>query len=237
MKVRFRNIVAPLLLVITALGHVSSARGDTASDAGLWLMAAAQGAIAKDDPNLDRWRWWLDTHARFFENADGYGQSIVRPGIGYAIGEKSTLWVGYAWIRTSPANRSDFDENRIWQQWTHSATLATATLSLRSRLEQRFVEGGNDVGWRFRQFVKLSQPIGFDSRLRIVGYDEMFFGLNDTDWGVRAGLDQNRLFAGFGWLLEQGRTVEVGYLNQLVRRPNGDDLMNHILSLNVLLRF
>jgi len=200
-------------------------------------MVAAQGPINKENPRLSRWRWWFDGHARFFEDADGYGQSIVRPGVGYAITDKSTLWVGYGWIRTSPASGSDFDENRIWQQWTTSASLGTATLSWRSRLEQRFVEGGDDVGWRFRQFIKLSQPIAFDSRLRLVGYDEIFFGLNNTDWGARGGFDQNRLFAGLGWQVEQGTNIEVGYLNQFVRRQGTEDLMNHILSLNLLLRF
>jgi hypothetical protein len=229
-----------LALVLVAIMHLttaSPARADPHHDAGLWFMAAAQGPISKENPRLSRWRWWFDGHARFFEDSDGYGQSIVRPGVGYAISDKSTLWVGYGWIRTSPPSGSDFDENRIWQQWTTSASLATATLSWRSRLEQRFVEGGDDVGWRFRQFVKLSQPIAFDSRLRLVGYDEIFFGLNTTDWGAQGGLDQNRLFAGLGWQVEQGTNIEVGYLNQFVRRQGTEDLMNHILSLNLLLRF
>ena len=234
----FRNAFVPFFVLAAAVaGPISGTRADTASDKALWLMAAAQGTIDEENPSLARWRWWLDGQARFFESSDGYGQSIVRPGIGYAVSESSTLWAGYAWIRTSPANGSTFDENRIWQQWTSSTVLSTVTLSWRSRLEQRFVQGGNDVGWRFRQFIKVSQPIAFDSRLHIVGYDEILFWMNDTDWGAQSGFDQNRFFAGFAWQLREGRTVELGYLNQFLRRQNADDLINHILSANLLLRF
>ena len=81
------------------------------------------------------------------------------------------------------------------------------------------------------------QPIAFDSRLRLVAYDEIFFALNDTDWGARAGFDQNRFFVGLAWQFVPGRSVEVGYLNQFVERNGPDNLMNNILSINFLVNF
>ncbi len=83
----------------------------------------------------------------------------------------------------------------------------------------------------------MSQPLAFQSRLRLVAYDEIFIAFNDTDWGAQSGFDQNRLFAGLGWQFQKGINVEAGYLNQFVRRRGRDNLMNHILSLNLLLRF
>ena len=93
------------------------------------------------------------------------------------------------------------------------------------------------MGWRFRLFVKLIQPIAFNSHLRIVAYDEIFFALNDTDWGARAGFDQNRLFVGLAWQFVKGRTIEVGYLNQFIERNGKDNLMNNLLSINLLVIF
>ena len=231
------KIFTPIFCAASLLIVAPASLADPAHDEGLWLMIAAQGSFDEEDPQRSRLRWWFDGHARFFEDANGYGQSIVRPGVGYAIGERSTLWAGYGWIRSSPANRADFDENRIWQQWTTSIAISSANLSWRSRLEQRFVEGGDDVGWRFRQFIKLSQPLAFESRFRLVAYDEVFIAFNDTDWGAHSGFDQNRLFAGLGWEFKKGINAEAGYLNQFVRLPGRENLMNHILSLNMLLRF
>lgn len=228
---------AIILASCLILSGPSAVLAENSHDSGLWLMIAAQGAVDRDSPRLERLRWWFDGHARFFDDSDGYGQSIVRPGLGYAITESSTLWAGYGWIRTSPPNGDEVDEHRIWQQWTTSARIFNAAFSWRSRLEQRFVEGDGDVGWRFRQFAKLSQPIGFDQRLRLVGYDEIFLAMNDTDWGARSGFDQNRLFAGLGWQWTRGQTFEVGYLNQFIKRRGRDDLMNHVLSLNLLMQF
>jgi len=231
------KVITYSIIFVVAMLEVSAARAGTEHGRGLFLMLASQGAVDRESPNLSRLRWWFDGHGRFFEETDGYGQSIVRPGLGWAVTEKSTLWLGYGWIRTSPAQRPDFDENRIWQQWTTSFSLAKVKFGWRSRLEQRFVEGGNDMGWRFRQFIKVVRPIGFDSHLRLVAYDEIFFALNDTDWGARAGFDQNRFFVGLAWQFVPGRSVEVGYLNQFVERNGPDNLMNNILSINFLVNF
>ena len=111
------------------------------------------------------------------------------------------------------------------------------SIQLRSRLEQRFVSTGDDVGWRFRQFVKLGRPFQSEPRLSLLGYDEIFFSLNDTDWGASSGLDRNRLFVGFGWRFgAAGRLVgELGYLNQLVRNESGPHEVHHLLAVNLLL--
>jgi hypothetical protein len=126
------------------------------------------------------------------------------------------------------------DEHRPWQQLTWNIPVDGFTLVSRSRLEQRFVEDGSETGWRLRQFLRASRPFGADGRRYVTAYDEVFLELNDTRWGQRAGLRQNRAFAGIGWFIDGPRktAVEVGYLNQWVDRP-GEDRMNHILSINL----
>ncbi|MEK6246540.1 MAG: DUF2490 domain-containing protein, partial [Planctomycetales bacterium] len=129
----------------------------------------------------------------------------------------------------------DIDENRIWQQLTWSDRIGRFSCLLRPRLEQRFLTSGNDMGLRFRQFVKLWRPLSYDPRFSLVSWDELFIHLNDTDWGARAGFNQNRLFVGVGWdpnSNDRWRT-EIGYLYQEINVPGvGNNMSNHILSIN-----
>jgi len=224
-------ILVPLLLLYPGLSHA-----EVVSNAGAWFMGFGEGSLDRLTPKLDRLRWWLDAQVRFQDNTDGFHQGIIRPGLGYALTDRATLWLGYAWVRTSPAGGRDTDEHRIWQQLTWATQLKPASILLRSRLEQRFLNTGNDVGWRFRQFVKLGRPFSFEPRLSLVGYDEVFFALNNTDWGASSGFAQNRLFVGFAWHFDaKGRVIgELGYLNQFINSPSGRDTMNHLVSVNLL---
>jgi hypothetical protein len=58
--------------------------------------------------------------------------------------------------------------------------------------------------------------------LSIVGWNEIFLNLNDTDWGAQSGFDQNRLFAGPGYGFTPMLRVQAGYLNRYVDTPTID---------------
>lgn len=210
-------------------------RAQVVDDGGLWLALFAQGNLqgVADHPQRSL-KWWFDGHGRFLEDADGFNQSIVRPGIGWTLNDEAAAWAGYGWIRTSPIAGDDFDEHRIWQQTTWSRRLDPATYALRSRLEQRFLETGDDVGLRFRQLFRFQHDLPQSEHFSFVTWDELFFHLNDTDWGANNGFDQNRIFVGLGWKHSpdsRGRT-EVGYLNQSIHSRYSDDRSHHILSIN-----
>jgi hypothetical protein len=218
-------------LILAFLLTSSTLQAQTVHDSGTWLAMFARGDVCHADDC--RLKWWFDGHARFFDDAGGFGQSILRPGLGYALSDAATVWAGYGWIRTSPLANPEFDEHRTWQQITWSKDFDRARLGLRSRLEQRFLETGADTGWRFRQLVSLRCPLSC-SRFSFVAWDEVFIHLNDTDWGATSGFDQNRLFLGLGFKCESSSPyrVEVGYLNQFVDRNATDDLSNHIVAIN-----
>ena len=222
--------VASVPLLVTAF----EAKAETVDDSGLWLAMFARGDIQQDSC-CSGFKWWFDGHTRFFEDADGFGQSIVRPGIGYAMNKRITMWAGYGWIHTSPERTADFDEHRTWQQITWSSPMAKGSLGLRSRLEQRFLDTGSETGWRFRQLASYRQPFCCSPRLTLVAWDELFIHLNDTNYGADGGFDQNRLFLGCGIKYDPCNRwrVEVGYLNQYVDRFGRDDTRNHILSFNL----
>ncbi|MEK7349240.1 MAG: DUF2490 domain-containing protein, partial [Nitrospirota bacterium] len=119
-------------------------------------------------------------------------------------------------------------------QWSGPTPLGAFTS--RTRLEQRWVDIGDDTGSRFRQLFRFNWPFSFHPAASLVAWDEVFIHLNRTDWGARQGLDQNRGFAGIGYRWQPHILTEIGYLNQYVNLRN-TDLMNHILSLESVSRF
>ncbi len=203
-----------------------------------WLGVFAQGPIA------GRVVFQGDAHYRVHAHLSPY-VAIVRPGVGVQIARGMIVTVGYAWTPSWPqADQAvgDFvDEHRAWEQWQYDLPLASGALRLqfRSRLEERIRPGvGSDVGVRFRQMARVTVPLGAAGRWLVTAWDEVFFGLNDTDWRQRQGFDQNRVFGGVGWWFAPGAArVEVGYFNHYVLRP-GDparDLANHGLMVNTYL--
>ncbi len=193
------STVVRALTIVIALSTaftVGMAHAETQNDNGLWVVAIAQGSAGSEGSDPSRVKWWLDVQARFSGDADGFSQGIVRPGIGYAVTEKAAVWLGYAWIRTLPASGGNLDEHQVWEQLTWSSRLNQINFLSRTRLEQRFRDGGDDTGWRLRQFFKFTYPLPNKPSVSLVGYDELFFALNNTDWGAESGFDRNRLFLG-----------------------------------------
>lgn len=227
--------IRSLLLILGFLIGTLPLHAQSVDDAGQWNALLMQGNFEKIGWESSKLRWWWDNHYRLLEDADGFNQSIVRPGLGWAVTDRSTLWAGYGWIRTSPLTGNNFDEHRIWQQWTWSKGSEAWKVGLRSRFEQRFLETGDDTGLRWRQFFRVQHNLPAHPHLTLVCWDEIFYHLNDTDWGAEAGFNQNRIFAGIGIKTDpdcRWRT-EIGYLNQVIEIPSGPDRNNHILSLNI----
>lgn len=226
------QLVAVLILALFSFSVPASA--ETIDDIGQWNALFTQGRVSPSDSN-SRLRWWFDGHYRMFDDNDGFGQSIIRPGIGIDVGKNSALWAGYGWIRTSPIRGDDIDEHRIWQQWTWSRKCDPFKVALRTRFEQRFFESSDDTGLRLRQFARFQKNLGPCGKRTFVAWDELFIGLNDTDFGQRSGFDQNRIFVGIGLKRHHNSNwrMEVGYMNQTVNQSGPTNRSNHILAVNV----
>lgn len=229
--------MTPLLWVL-ATHPFANVMAKTVDDFGIWGAIQGQGSFTHADPESSKWQWWMEGQARWFDNVDQLGQSIIRPGVGYKLTDQVSVWLGYAWIRTQSANNDHTDEHRIWQQLSWDKPYAWGSLSTRTRLEQRFLNTGDDTGWRFRQFLKYTHPL-FTERVYLSLWDEVFVNFNDTDWGANSGFGQNRLFAGFGVFIDSKKhyRFELGYLNQFISRESQDDLMNHLISGSLFIRY
>jgi Protein of unknown function (DUF2490) len=232
-----------LIIVIVACSLMPfaspTAWADLQTDTGVWGVAMARGNFAYLNPDLSkRWLWWVEGQARFREccnNDFALNQSLLRPGLGYALTDQSTVWVGYARVENYLPNHTDIPENRIWEQYMWSGKTPLGAFTFRPRLEQRWQANGSDMGSRFRQFLKFSWPISFlPEGTDFVVWDEVFVNLYNTNWGTpvsHQGLDQNRGFVGIGYRFTPEIKTEIGYLNQYIEtHTNANDRMNNIFS-------
>jgi hypothetical protein len=235
MKTSKMRLVLPLLLSLSLSDPIAA---KTAEDFQTWGNITAMGSLGFLNPELKSFKYWLEGQGRFGEDTSRFSQGMLRTGLGYALNDNTTVWLGYAFIPTEePFAAIPVDEHRIWQQLLWSETFSFGTITSRSRFEQRFVQNGEDVGWRFRQLLKLSKPLPFATDFSLVLTDEYFANLNRTDWGADDGFDQNRIFAGVGYNFDKSTRTEIGYMNQYIRKAVGPDRMSHILSVNLYLNY
>ena len=215
-------------MLVLALGVAihSGASAQTRNEFQAWnagMLTADLGPDQTPGPAL-----WLDLHVRQGERDRVH---IVRPGLGLNVTPYLSLWGGYAWIPVSPDEGSVSHEHRIWQQMVLQFALAHRVKFMsRTRYEQRFSEDGDDVGLRLRQMLRASWQPDPSIPIGVVAWDEIFFGLNDTDWGPEAGFDQNRLFVGPMLRVNSWARFEVGYLLAVLDRD--PDVIAHALSVN-----
>lgn len=215
-----------VLLACTA-GMSTPARANSDTEFQVWNAFIAQFKLAPDSS----WGGWLDVHAR---RRAGSTLLIARPAIGWHPTSNLVLHLGYAYIPAFRDNAADpAAEQRIWQQviWNHKLS-SVLKLSGRLRLEQRFGDG-DDVGHRVRAFLRGQWNPSATSPIFFAVWDELFWQLNDTDWGAESGFDQNRLFVGLG--VPTGLTglrAEVGYMYVYVNR-SALDHHDHVLAINL----
>ena len=213
---------------------------DVVEDFQTWGNITATGSFSSH-PKI---KWWLEGQGRFGNDSSRFSQGIIRPGVGYALNEKTSIWLGYAWIPTSfPfAGQSPFNEHRVWQQLLWSNPYSFGTITSRTRMEQRTfdIQGSTDVAHRFRQFLKWTVPMpAISPKVSFVLLDEIFINLNNIDTGARTGFNQNRIFAGIAYKVNKVATAEIGYMNQYFNRPSSPrpDQMQHLLAINLFLNF
>lgn len=228
---RRRVFMAVVFITLVAF----PARSEPVEDGGGWIIVSATGDFERLSPKLNRLKYWFDSQVRFLEDSDGYNQSLVRPALGWEIFDGAAVWLGYGWLHTANPGVRSTNVHQVWEQFTWSKSLGSFTGSWRTRFEQRFLVGRSDVDLRLRQLIRATHPLYKGSAFSIAAYDEVFFHLKDTDWGLYEGFAQNRFFIGVAWNLapKLSSTIEFGYLNQYIHNPRRTDRMNHLVTLGL----
>jgi hypothetical protein len=180
--------------------------------------------------------------------------TILRPGISYSTGKKTSLSIGWAFIRNLKKLGSVTDrvsDDRLWQQLLHNQTLGVNTLQHRIRLEERSIPtlyvSGNElkkrdgkVNARLRYFNRYIS--GFKKRMKLSNgpywaiQHELFFNIAGFQYVNKKLFDQNRAYLGLGWRLSAKTDIECGYMLQHIEGKGKNYTNNHILQLSTFLR-
>ena len=172
-------------------------------------------------------------------------QLLLRTGINYHFNPQVFATVGYCFVETYPygafAVKRSFPEHRIWEQVQLKTPVGRIEWISRFRLEQRFSDlpvSGPDNAYevgpavytnRFRLLNRFSVPFkGMtiqDGSFYVSAYDEFFinFGRN-VAYNI---FDQNRAYIALGYKIPKLGRLEVGYMNQLVMKPDGIKIENN----------
>ncbi|MET0249232.1 MAG: DUF2490 domain-containing protein [Sphingobium sp.] len=230
MSLRVARFLSPLAALLCCLS--SAARAETVEDEQAWLNITAIGPIS------GKLVYFAEVQPRLGDGLTRIDQLLLRGAVGWKLLPSLTLYQGYAHVRVPRDDGPDIDEERSFQQisWTIGKPLG-GELSSRTRLEQRWRNDGDDMGWRLREMLRYEAPLkaGSDAVNALV-WGEAFVALNDTDWGARSGFDQLRSFVGVELGLPGASTAEIGYMNQLFDRRGGVTRMNHIASVTLFFR-
>ena len=207
-----------LVVLVLLLGTPSLARADGEGqvwDALIVQYRPAAGGIAG----------WFDGHVRRGSST----VTILRPAVGWGIGERLTLHVGYAYVHTFVAAMADGREHRTWEQALYNHPISSELkLQGRFRVEQRFIDGDDGTGHRLRMLGRVQYGPRADLP-QLVVIDEVFVNLVET-MRIAKGYHQNRAFVGIGADIKvKGLRVEGGYQN--IHFDGGR--MDHAVVLNL----
>lgn len=222
-------LLAAAMAAAPALARDADA--DASADTQLWTILQAQGPTGWGGTQIV-----MESQQRTTSDLSRLSVVIFRTGIGGRLAEGLNGFVGYHFQHNDLADdRRSSDEHRLWQQLGGPLLRLPGDIRLawRARLEERLVEGFDDLGWRAR--LQLRGTVGDGRRLAPVLWAEGFAGLNSTDWGQQAGRDQVRLFGGASVPIGRRLALEVGYMQQRVFRRSGDR-SNHVVSATLNLR-
>jgi hypothetical protein len=200
-----------------------------ASDEQLWTNGVVNVKLS------DKWRLSEEMTARWSDNRHGLYEIEVNSLLGYRVTKSVTLWAGYT--HNPQYSGGDFTvmEHRAREQVTLDgfARLGKGKLNGRVRFEQRWREGIDGTGWRFRPYLKYSLPIAGKTALNLS--TEPFFNLNTTSFQKKSGLDRMRNLITVSTPLTSRLTGEIGYLNQHGFVANGPDTSDNVAYVGLAL--
>ena len=165
-----------------------------------------------------KWNLHHEIQYRNYNTLGDLEQLLIRTGLGYDIGSKSNILLGYGYINsenfTGNANdQTTVEEHRIFQQFIIKQTIGSVSLQHRYRFEQRFVE--SDFKTRFRYFLGIN-PLK-NPKYYLSAYNEILNGKSNV-------FDRNRVYGGLGYKISKGVKLELGYMSQVFETSSRDQI-------------
>jgi len=211
--------------MLIALGAAAPAAGQTSTEPRIWTNVQTQGRFKAGSP----WRWTSDSIVRTRAGAAALDFLAERVVVTRQLTERSSVGAGYAYGAGFP-DAGSLREHRFVQQYSWTGGVRTR-VSLKSRVEERFVTGQDAMLLRARQQVRVTWPLAARRGVQGVASDELLL-----QTGARApaswGFDSNRMFVGIARRLTPRQAVEIGYLNVHSYGASGKRT-SHVMSITL----
>lgn len=153
-------------------------------------------------------------------------QLLLRTSLGYNLTENNNnILLGYAFIYNEPYlinsnQKTNFIENRVYQQFITKQVFKRINLLHRYRFEQRFFE--DDFRLRLRYFlscnVSLNKTLMEDKTVYFSAYNEIFVNTEQNFF------ERNRLYGGIGYKFSSKLRSEIGIMNQTTNNVSRNQL-------------
>lgn len=220
-----------IFLLLATTAAAASSPAFAASDEQLWTSGSVNVKVS------DHWRLQQEVTGRWSDKKDGLYEIESNTLLGYRVNKIVTLWAGYTHDPQYSGGDFTVMEHRAREQVTFDgfARIGKGKLNGRVRFEQRWRDGVDGTGWRFRPYLKYSVPIAGKTALNLSS--EPFFNLNTTTFQRQSGLDRVRNMVTLSTPLSSRLSGEAGYLNQHGFVRGGPDTSDNVayfgLSLNL----
>lgn len=195
----------------------------------------------------------FDAQLRTTDELQAVQTILVRPGLNVHVGKSWVFTGGYAYIanrRTLGAFTDLLPEHRVWQQAIFNHKLKAISIAHRFRFEERFISrarvvnteletAGHDQAFRARYFIRSIVPLNgqktFSKGPFFALQNEVFLNTGNKSPVNGKTFDQNRLYAAFGYRLQEKIDLEAGYMNQYTSTRTSF-INNHIAQIAVYKR-
>lgn len=204
------NKLSFTIILLTTMGFAQK------SDIGNWLIYIGNQKINNN------WTLHNEIQLRSYDIIGDTNQLLLRTGIGYNLTENNnTVLLGYGFINTqkylpNSDDKIDFNEHRIFQQFTNRQKFNRLYIQHRYRIEERFFP--NDFQMRFRYFLAINVPLNKKTMdknaIYLSGYNEIFL---NTEKPI---FDRNRLYGALGYVINKNIKIEVGLMAQSLENSN-----------------
>jgi len=200
-----------------------------------WLTYAGRFKLSN---KLD---FMVESTLRSKENSiNQVSQSLVLAGFFWNVSDFFKLAAGYQSISTQPATskiKIAQPEYRPWQQIAFLSSFSSKKITQRLRLEERFRKvllndstfaPETPFNFRFRYLFSAELPLGKKERIlknmSLVLSDELFIQAGKQV--VYNYFDQNRITAALKYKINQGNSLQLGYINLFQQLPVGNKFRN-----------
>jgi hypothetical protein len=209
-----------MLLAATCAAWQPSKAQANPEDTQLWLVGFVRGNLS------DELYLTIDTSYRWRDPVFGADQQTIRVTIERSVTDDVRLGGGVSYFQTGTIG-----EFRPHQQFRY----ARGGLDLRTRFEQRWFDGADQVELRVRQRVQYSHEIA--PRVKALASTEWFGIIQPRRKNRTGGTEQVRAIIGFAYEINDALDIQPSYMLQITPRENRPDAISHVPQITLNYRF